>query len=152
MSKILCFLLLASFNVYSGDSFKLWDREIVFESTIESFSETFPEFFSNSELSTTEEKVMTYKITNNQSGEIREMNLNVHFQNNTLIKFFLHSNISDGSDQPLIDLIIKQFKYVPPKEKIDEEEMGDVVEEYKKGNLKAFAFIGGFYQLTIEQK
>ncbi len=150
MRKLICFISILTLflgnMVYCADDFTFLDRDLVFGSDMENFQQTYTEFVSNPDISSPTETVMTYRIN---KGE-KEISFNVTFINNLLSKFVMNSSVSDGSDEEMINSILKQFTYVPSKD-FSEEEMGDVVEEYTKGNLRALAFIGGFYILTVEQ-
>jgi hypothetical protein len=136
----------SSYNKVKGESFTFMNKDLIFLSSFEEFLGTFTEFKENNELKTGNEKVASY--TSRPKG--CEINYNVYFGSSGLEKFEMKSNCSSGQDEKIIKIITSQFKFIPSKNK-DEEEMGDVVETYKKGKLTATAFIGGFYILTIKQ-
>lgn len=128
-----------------GESFSFMNKDLVFGSGFDEFLSTFPEFKENKELKEGNDKVTTY-VSRPKGCEI---NYNVYFGGNGLYKFEMKSNCSSGQDEKIIKIITSQFKLIPSKD-FDEEEMGDVVQTYKKGKLTATEFIGGFYQLSIE--
>jgi hypothetical protein len=134
-------------NKIMSESFSFMNKDMVFGSSYEDFLKTFTEFKENNELKSGNEKVASY--TSRPKG--CEINYNVYFGNSGLNKFEMKSNCSSGQDEKIIKIITSQFKLIPSKD-FDEEEMGDVVQTYKKGKLIATEFIGGFYQLTIEYK
>jgi len=128
-----------------GDSFSFMNKDLIFGSGFEEFLNAFPEFKENKDLKEGNDKAATY-ISRPKGCEI---NYNVYFNKNGLFKFEMKSNCSSGQDEKIIKIITSQFKLIPSKD-FDEEEMGDVVQTYKKGKLTATEFIGGFYQLSIE--
>ena len=146
ISKLLLFLSLFTVNAISADSFKFLDRDIIFGSSIENFLSSYPEFKLDNQNINSTTKTTIYTIPKNGC----EISLSVEFDSTGLSKFILNSNCPTGQDQEIINGILTQFKYIPPK-KNNEEDYGDVVEEYKKGNLSASAFSGGFFILTITQ-
>ena len=131
---------------FSADGFNFLERKITFGSTTEDFLSIYPEFKITNELSSETDKTFSYTIPG--IDQDHQIIFNVSFNNSGLNVFEMKSTVSDGSDQNIINSILKQFKIIPAK-KSDEEDIGDVVEEYKKGKLKAMAFSGGFFQLTI---
>lgn len=130
-----------------GESFSFMNKDMVFGSSYEDFIKTFTEFKENNELKSGNEKVASY--TSRPKG--CEINYNVYFGNSGLKKFEMHSNCTSGQDEKIIKIITSQFKLIPSKNS-DDEEIGDIMQTYKKGKLIAEEFIGGFYQLTIELK
>lgn len=144
---LLALLLLPLFflaNSLSAQSFNFLERKVTFGISSEKFLESFPEFQIDQTL-TSDNLISAVYIFSPGSCDIT---YTVEFENSKLVTFILHSNCPMGEDQEIIDGILKQFKFIPDKN-LDEEEMGDVIETYKKGKLTASAFIGGFYRLTI---
>ena len=129
-----------------GESFSFLNKDVVFGTSVENFLGLYTEFKMNSELKSGDETGATY--TSRPKG--CEINYNVYFNKTGLFKFEMKSNCSSFSDEQYIKSILKQFKHIPVKV-ADEEEVGDIMETYKKGKLTATEFIGGFYQLTIER-
>ncbi|GEM_PF-2901007 len=129
-----------------GESFSFMNKEIVFGTNLENFLSLYTEFKVNNELKKGIESGASY--TSKQKG--CEITYNVYFDNSGLKRFEMKSNCASFSDEQYIKSILKQFKHIPVKV-ADEEEVGDIMETYKKGKLTASEFIGGFYQLTIER-
>lgn len=139
-------LVLLLNTTLSAQNFNFLDRQIVYGSSPEVFLSEFPEFKVDLELSSNEQTSVTYI---NNIGDC-EISFTVQFDNSYLSSFKLSSNCTMGEDNSIIQRILNQFKFIPAKNS-DDDEMGDVVEIYKKGNLTATAFIGGFYILTISK-
>jgi len=137
-------LVLLLNTTLSAQSFNFLDRQIVYGSSPEVFLSEFPEFKVDLELSSNEQTSVIYI---NNIGDC-EISYTVQFDKSSLSSFKLSSNCTMGEDNSIIQSILNQFKFIPSKN-TDDEEMGDVVETYKKGKLTATAFIGGFYMLTI---
>lgn len=142
---LLAFLLLA--NSLHAQSFRFLERSLNFGTSLESFLETYPEFKLEPSLEYESKKSAVYVFSPGNCN----INYTVVFDNSALATFVLNSNCTVGEDQKYIDSILVQFEFVP-SDIPDEEEMGDVMETYKKDNLIATAFIGGFYSLTIFPK
>jgi len=135
-----------SFKKIPNNSFEFMSREIVFGSNSDNFLNLYSEFKMNNELSSDGETGASYTLKPKDC----EINFDVYFDHSGLNRFKMQSNCSSSQDERTINSIIKQFKHIPSKVADDDEEMGDIVEIYKKGKLTATEFIGGFYQLTIE--
>lgn len=135
-----------AFRKAKGDSFLFMKRHVVFGSSIENYLSVFTEFKENNELSNNSERVVSLTTILADC----KIDYNVYFGDIGLIKFEMISYCSHMEDEEIIQSITKQFKLIPQKE-IDDEEMpiGDIIEIYEKGKLKAEEFIGGFYKLTI---
>lgn len=144
MRKSIFILILLLNTTLSAQSFNFLDRQIVYGSSPEVFLEKFPEFKIDPQL-TSDGQTSAIYLSNIGSCEI---SYTVQFENSSLSVFRLSSNCTMGEDNSIIESILKQFKFIPSKNS-DDEEMGDVVETYKKGKLTATAFIGGFFILTI---
>lgn len=129
-----------------GESFSFMNKDIIFGTSLENFLGMFTDFKMNNELKKGGETGASYTMKIKDC----EINFNVHFDKSGLKRFEMRDNCSNRQDEQVIKNILKQFKHIPVKV-ADEEEMGDIMETYKKGKLKATEFIGGFYQLTIER-
>ena len=139
MKNIFLFLIalfLLSAFCPPSDSFNFMNRELTFGISPETFLEKFPEFKMNNDL----------KIENQLGADY------VQSLSGCEIKYevILNSNCTTGQDQKIINRITKQFQFIP-SDNSEDDEIGDVIETYTKGNLTATAFIGGFYMLTIKQ-
>lgn len=141
----LLLLLIFSAFILQTDSFIFMDRELVFGISPETFLKEFPEFKILDEHKSDNQLCANF-IQKLSDGDVE---YKVCFENSALSVFNLFSTCTNASDQKIIDGITNQFKLIPLNE--SEEEMGDIVETYKKGNLTATAFIGGFYMLTINK-
>lgn len=146
MKKIYLLFALFSFLItvsLSAQSFEFMNRHVVFGSTPESFLETFPEFSMDPQYIFENQTGATYI----HSLDNCTVNYLILFENSSLVSFLLRSDCTMMEDESIINGILDQFTFIPPND--PDEEMGDVIETYVKGNLTASAFIGGFYQLTI---
>jgi len=129
-----------------NNSFIFLNRDVVFGTSKENFLTTFPEFKANNELTQGQETGVTYKLTLKSC----EIEYNIYFDKSGLNKFKMHSNCSSNVDGKYTQSILKQFKRIKSKGS-DDGEMGDIMELYKKGKLRAEEFGGGLYELTITQ-
>ena len=149
MKNIFLFLIalfLLSAFCPPSDSFNFMNRELTFGISPETFLEKFPEFKMNNDLKIENQLGADYV----QSLSGCEIKYEVIFENSVLKNFILNSNCTTGQDQKIINRITKQFQFIP-SDNSEDDEIGDVIETYTKGNLTATAFIGGFYMLTIKQ-